>query len=178
MKDTEAERITDTFRYHHHAIPVPHITPTDRIIVAARRLADAIQGVQEAPLDELAAIASLRLLILGKTLPPDPTPPVNPATDAPSGEPSDDDPTIDEPPVIMWDPMADIAPPAVRPASHSPTVRLAVIPLYDNGVEATLRATHRYPPLQRGNGGAGNSMFARSTHVQSHVANSGNKPPT
>jgi hypothetical protein len=88
MKDTGAERITDTFRYQHHAIPVPHITATDRIIVAARRLADAIQGVQEAPSDRLAAIVSLRLLLLGETLPPDPTPPVNPATGTPSGKPS------------------------------------------------------------------------------------------
>jgi hypothetical protein len=29
MKDTGAERVTDTFRFQHHAIPVPHITATD-----------------------------------------------------------------------------------------------------------------------------------------------------
>jgi hypothetical protein len=131
MKDTGAERVTDTFRYQHHAIPVPHITATDRIIVAARRLADAIKGVQEAPSDEMAAIASLRHLLLGEALPPDPTPAVTTATGTDSSVPTDDEPPDDEPPILMWDPLAIVAQP-LRPSSQSPAplaVLRAVIPL-------------------------------------------------
>ena len=91
MKDSGAERVIDTFRFQHHAIPVPHITATDRIIVAARRLADAIKGVQEAPSDELAAIASLRHLLLGEALPPDPTPAVTTSTGNHFNLPTDDE---------------------------------------------------------------------------------------
>jgi hypothetical protein len=154
MNDTGAERVTDTFRFQHHAIPVPHITATDRIIVVARRLADTIQGVQEAPADELAAIASLRLLLLGKTLPPDPTPPVNTATGNHSNESSDDEPTGDEPPVLMWDPLAVIAPP-VRSASHSPppAVLLAVIPLEDEDLDRRLPLYPPLPPVAARQGG-------------------------
>jgi hypothetical protein len=59
MKETGGERVTDTFRYQHHAIPVPNITATDCILEATRLLADAINGVQEAPPDMMAAIHSL-----------------------------------------------------------------------------------------------------------------------
>jgi hypothetical protein len=38
MADTGGERITDTFRYNHHAIPVPKITATNRILDATARL--------------------------------------------------------------------------------------------------------------------------------------------
>jgi hypothetical protein len=56
MKDMGGECITDTFCYLHHVIPVPAITATDHILEATRCLADAINGVQEAPLDKMAAI--------------------------------------------------------------------------------------------------------------------------
>ena len=112
MQDTGAERVTDTFRYQHHAIPVPHIT-TDRIITAARQLADAIQGVQEAPADEMAAIALLRFLLLGEALPPEPTPPADPDTVA-----HPDERPYDEPP----NPMAIAATPAERRVSPHATV--------------------------------------------------------
>jgi hypothetical protein len=132
MHDTGAERVTDTFRYRHHAIPVPHITATNRIIAAARQLADAIQGVQEAPADKMAAIALLCFLLLGEGLPPDPTSSADTATVAHPTEPTDDKPTVNEPPIFMWDPMAVIALPAARPASPS----LMVIPI-DNTVLGT-----------------------------------------
>jgi hypothetical protein len=78
MADIGGERVTDTFRYNHHAIPVPKITATDRILDATARLTAAIEGVQEAPPDELAAIQALRTLLLGEVPPPEPTPaPVN-----------------------------------------------------------------------------------------------------
>jgi hypothetical protein len=51
MVGTGGEQLTDTFRFKHHAMPVPTITPTDRIIAATRHLTDAIAGIQEAPPD-------------------------------------------------------------------------------------------------------------------------------
>jgi hypothetical protein len=86
MADIGGERVTDTFRYNHHAIPVPKITATDRILDATARLTAAIEGVQEAPPDELAAIQALRTLLLGEVPPPEPT-------TAPVNAPR---PTIDE----------------------------------------------------------------------------------
>jgi hypothetical protein len=59
MKDTGGECIMDTFRYQHHAIPVPAITATNHILEATCRLADAIKGVQEAPPYKMKAIQSL-----------------------------------------------------------------------------------------------------------------------
>jgi hypothetical protein len=59
MKDTGGECIMDTFCYQHHVIPVPALTATDCILEATRSLADTINGVQEAPLDKMAAIQSL-----------------------------------------------------------------------------------------------------------------------
>jgi hypothetical protein len=44
MEDTGSERLTDTFRFKHHAMPVPTITATDRIIAATRALTAAIKG--------------------------------------------------------------------------------------------------------------------------------------
>jgi hypothetical protein len=78
MQDTGGERVTDTFRYQHHALPVPHIMATDRILAATCRLADAIAGVQEAPPDKMEAINSLWALLLGKEPPPKPVAPPTP----------------------------------------------------------------------------------------------------
>jgi hypothetical protein len=105
MRDTGGERITDTFRFQHHALPVPNITVTDPILQATECLADAIAGVQEAPLGKLVAITSLRALLLGKEPPLEPVEVLvapNPVT-TPIKE------TLPEeyPPVIMWDPTND-----------------------------------------------------------------------
>jgi hypothetical protein len=94
MADTGGERITDTFRYNHHALPVPKITATDRILEATARLTAAIEGVQESPPDELAAIQALRTLLLGEVPPSAPTPTPIPAPR----------PIIDEEPVEIWSP--------------------------------------------------------------------------
>jgi hypothetical protein len=72
MRDTGGKCITDTFRFQHHALLVPHITATNRILQATERLADTIAGVQEAPPYKLAAITSLQALLLGKELPLEP----------------------------------------------------------------------------------------------------------
>ena len=67
MKDTGAERIGDTFRFHHHVIAVPEITPAERIVHAAEKLEDAIkQQPEKAPLAEHDAIAMLRQILLGE----------------------------------------------------------------------------------------------------------------
>jgi hypothetical protein len=72
MRDTRGKRITDTFHFQHHSLPVPHIMVTDCILQATEHLADAITGVQEAPPNKLVAITSLRALLLDKELPPEP----------------------------------------------------------------------------------------------------------
>jgi hypothetical protein len=111
MADTSGERITDTFRFNHHAVPVPRITATDRIHDATARLTVAIEGVQEAPPDELAAIQALQTLLLGKVPPTAPTPP--PVT-APR-------PIIDdEEPVVIWNPD-EVQQPACNTGNKSPT---------------------------------------------------------
>jgi hypothetical protein len=95
MAVTGGERITDTFRFNHHTVPVPRIMDTDRILNATARLTAVIEGVQEAPPDELATIQALRTLLLGEVPPTAPTPP--PVT-APH-------PIIDdEEPVVIWNP--------------------------------------------------------------------------
>ena len=101
MADTGAERLTDTFRYKHHAMPVPTITPTDRIIAATKHLTDALAGTQEAPLDELQAILSLRQILLGET-PPTPVPIDPPPAPKLSTPGSSHD--LDDEPIHMWNP--------------------------------------------------------------------------
>ncbi len=44
MANTGGERITNTFRFKHHAISVPEITATNRIIDATERLTAIIAG--------------------------------------------------------------------------------------------------------------------------------------
>jgi hypothetical protein len=56
MADTGGERITDLFCFKHHAIPVPEITATNRIIDATTILLAAIAGIQGAPPNKMAAI--------------------------------------------------------------------------------------------------------------------------
>jgi len=94
MADTGRERITDTFRFCHHTIPVPTITATDRILHVTALLTTAIEGVQEAPPDKLAAIQALRTLLLGEV---PPTEPSTPQVRAPR-------PVHDEEPVFIWSP--------------------------------------------------------------------------
>ncbi len=94
MADTGSEHITDTFQFCHHAIPVPTITATDRILYATARLTAAIKSVQEAPPNELAAIQALGTLLLGEVPPTEPT---SPQVRAPR-------PINDDEPVFIWSP--------------------------------------------------------------------------
>ena len=43
MASTGAERISYTVQFKHHAIKIPHLTPADRILEAARQLDSAIK---------------------------------------------------------------------------------------------------------------------------------------
>jgi hypothetical protein len=99
MANIGGERITNTFWFKHHALPVPEITATNKIIEATTRLTTAIAGIQEAPPNKMEAIQSLPTLLLGKVvaLPPPassilPTPPVI-------------TPTVDDKPITIWIPQ-------------------------------------------------------------------------
>jgi hypothetical protein len=88
-------------------MPVPTITPTDRIIAATQHLTVAIASIQEAPPDKQQAILTLRQLLLGKS-PPVPIPIDPPSISAPPevntpNIPSQLDDTDNEL-IHMWDP--------------------------------------------------------------------------
>jgi hypothetical protein len=102
MEGTKGKCLTDTFRSKHNAMPVPSITPTNRIITATRALTAAITGVQELPPDKLQAIATLRHLLLGES-PPLPVPINSPPLAPP---PPLAIKVIKEEPVHIWDPNA------------------------------------------------------------------------
>jgi hypothetical protein len=139
MKDTGGERVIDTFQYQHHAIPIPAIMATNRILEATRCLADAIKGVQEAPPDEMAAIQSLQALLLGKETPQEPEPspqphrPEEPLTVSPPAKTEHNNP-----PICMWNPRADVTPaihkscpPAKLPTSPAPAMIEDIIDKFD-----------------------------------------------
>jgi hypothetical protein len=99
MADTGGERITDTFCFKHHVLPVPEITATNRIIDATTKLTAAIAGIQEAPPNKLEAIQSLCTLLLGKVAPLPPPAPIFPPT------PPVITLTVDGKPVAIWNPQ-------------------------------------------------------------------------
>ncbi len=129
----------DTFRYQHHAIPVPAITATDRILEATCCLADAINGVQEAPLEEMAAIQSLRALLLGEETPQEPEPsPQPPRPEATLAVSPPANTEHNDPPIRMWNPQANktpaiqkSCPPARLPTSPVPAMIEDIIDKFD-----------------------------------------------
>jgi hypothetical protein len=73
MASTGGKRITNTFCFKQHAIPVPEITAT-HILDATTRLTAAITGIQDAPPNKMEAIPFLCALLLGEVAPlPSPT---------------------------------------------------------------------------------------------------------
>jgi hypothetical protein len=100
MANTGGQRITDTFSFKHHAIPVPEINVTDRIINATTRLTAAIAGIQDAPPKKMESTQSLCTLLLGKVaLLPPPTPSIFPT-------PPPTTPVVHEDePIIIWNPQ-------------------------------------------------------------------------
>jgi hypothetical protein len=135
MKDTGGECITDMFRYQHHTIPVLAIMATGRILEATRRLADAINGVQEAPPDKMAAIQSLQALLLGVETLQEPEPSLQPCRPkAPLAVSPPAEMEHGNPPIHMWNPRADVTlaihkscSPARLPTSPVPAVIKDVI---------------------------------------------------
>jgi hypothetical protein len=130
MKEMGGERVTDTFRYQNHAIPVQVITATDCILEATCRLTDAINGVQEAPPEKLAATQNICTLFLGKVTPQQPEPhpqpcrPEAPLTVSPPAKPEHNNARI-----LLWDPSANkilaihkLCPPTRLPKSPAPAV--------------------------------------------------------
>jgi hypothetical protein len=83
-------------------MPVPTITPTDRIIAATRDLTAAIPGIQEAPPNKLQAITTPRHILLGKV--PPTSIPIDPAPIAPVPPPLAA--AVDKEPIHIWDPNA------------------------------------------------------------------------
>ena len=63
-----AVRLSDTFKFKHHALTTPIVTPLDRVIKATRDLATSIQGRGDEPPDKLQAIEHLRTLINGNSI--------------------------------------------------------------------------------------------------------------
>jgi hypothetical protein len=126
MKDVGGECAADTFHYQHLALLVPIITATNRILEALCRLANAINGVQEAPLDKMTAIQSLQALHLGKKTPQEPETSLQPCRPkallavSPPAETEHGDP-----PIRMWNPHADKTPAIHK--SH-PLARLPTSP--------------------------------------------------
>ena len=68
--ESGAVRITGTWKFKHHALNIPAVSATDRIVKATRNLATAIQGANNSPPDELDAIEQLRALISNNSTPP------------------------------------------------------------------------------------------------------------
>ena len=71
LPSTGGERISDTYRFKHHAIDIPHLTAADRILEATKQLDAAIkQQPKQAPMDEIVAIQLLREVLLGESTAP------------------------------------------------------------------------------------------------------------
>jgi hypothetical protein len=99
MRDTGGKRITNTFHYKHHAIPVREVTATDCILKATHSFTVAIERVQEAAPDELQPIKSLHHILLGGKNPQQPCPP--PPTHLHDSE-------INKEPIHTWDPTSRV----------------------------------------------------------------------
>ena len=57
--------MSDTYKFKHHTIAIPQLTPADQILEAAKQLDSAIsQQPTKAPMDELTAIELLREVLL------------------------------------------------------------------------------------------------------------------
>jgi hypothetical protein len=128
MASTGDERITNTFWFQHHAIPVPEITATDRIIDATARLNAAIAGIQKTPPNKMEAILSLCTLLLGKVKPLPPS--------APSSHPTLPvlTPMVDiNKPIIMWNPQeVQTSPPLLNHNTHNSSPKVDTPAIIDN----------------------------------------------
>jgi hypothetical protein len=100
MANAGGERITNTFQFKHHDIPVLEMATTNRIIDTTTKLTAAIAGSQEAPPNNMEAIQSLCTLLFGEValLPPS-APSILPTTPFLT-------PMVDiNKPIIIWNPQ-------------------------------------------------------------------------
>jgi hypothetical protein len=112
MANTGGKRITDTFRFKHHAIPVPEMMDTNRIIDTTERLSAAIAGIQDAPPNKMEAIQSLHTLLLGKVAP------LTPPAQSILPTPQESTPLVDiDKPIIIWNPQ--VLQPSPPPLKHN-----------------------------------------------------------
>jgi hypothetical protein len=169
MRNTGGKRITDTFRYKHHAIPVPEVTATDRILKATHNLTAAIEGIQEVAPDELQAIKSLRPILLGKQIPQEPCPP--PPTPL-------NDSYVDKAPIHMWDLVIHAQP--IMPSNATQRASQTVFAIIDDGDAPPhlLPEVHTGSPAIIDNNDNAPPMIRRSwtwaqlhTQVESHLIN-------
>ena len=68
ITESGAVRLSNTFKFKHHTLKTPTVTPLDRVIKATRDLATAIHGQGDESPDELQAIEHLRALINGNSI--------------------------------------------------------------------------------------------------------------
>ena len=115
--ESGATRLTDTWKFKHHSLPIPSVSATDRIVKATQHLAKAIQGSNASPPDEMEAIEHLRALLSNNSTPPpidEPTseesPPEIPSTPLPTvpTQPSTQASTMPTPdPQPMFEPILE-----------------------------------------------------------------------
>ncbi|KAL7534864.1 hypothetical protein ACHAXR_006130 [Thalassiosira sp. AJA248-18] len=124
--ESGATRLTDTWKFKHHALPTPAISSTDRIVKATQNLAATIQVANPSQQDELSAIEHLRALISNSSVP---APSVSPTT-----VPTQDVPTYESP-------RANIAtvPPIVHPIV--PPVPVKPQHIFEPVLEQPIQAT-------------------------------------
>eukprot|EP00957_Ditylum_brightwellii_P077976 5927085-Ditylum_brightwellii.AAC.1 len=67
MKQSTAQRITDTVQFQHHNMKLPKVMPTERIEKAVRELTNAIKAnPTEGLVNYIEAIQCLRAVVLGE----------------------------------------------------------------------------------------------------------------
>eukprot|EP00957_Ditylum_brightwellii_P104295 7944632-Ditylum_brightwellii.AAC.1 len=65
MKQSMAQRISDTVQFEHHSVHIPSITPAQRFEKATKELTNAVRNSPtDAPPDYLTAIQWLRAVLL------------------------------------------------------------------------------------------------------------------
>eukprot|EP00957_Ditylum_brightwellii_P109371 8343121-Ditylum_brightwellii.AAC.1 len=68
MKQTTAQRITDTVRFQHHNVKLPKVTPAERIEKAVRELTNAVKAnPTEGLANYIEAVQRLRAVVLGES---------------------------------------------------------------------------------------------------------------
>ena len=88
VTEAGATRVTDTFKFLHHNLPIPTVSNTDRIVKATQHLIRTIDGQPNAPPDKMQALQQLRDIITGAARQPmEPEPELDPAEEEPIQDP-------------------------------------------------------------------------------------------